>query len=124
MVPSTPRRRAPRRSAQAWQALLNEQAESGLTVTAFCHQASISPASFYRWQERLRKGLPETGGNVDRKPVNIVPAVTTPQPIPDFVDLGALEDLPSPARREADAAHRLELRLDLGGGLILHLVRG
>ncbi|MDR7926776.1 hypothetical protein RIE95_08745 [Acidithiobacillus thiooxidans] len=124
MVPSTPRRRAPRRSAQAWQALLGEQAESGLTVTAFCHQACISPASFYRWQGRLRKGLPDTGGNVDRKPVNIVPAVTTPQSIPDFVDLGALEDLPSPARREADAVHRLELRLDLGGGLILHLVRG
>ncbi len=124
MVPSTPRRRAPRRSAQAWQALLDEQAESALPVTAFCHQACISPASFYRWQGRLRKGLPDTGGNSAGTLSPAIPAVTAPQPIPDFVDLGALEDLPSPARREADAAHRLELRLDLGGGLILHLVRG
>ncbi|WP_438263621.1 IS66 family insertion sequence element accessory protein TnpA [Acidithiobacillus marinus] len=65
---------------------MNEQAESGLPVTAFCHQACISQASFYRWQGRLCKGLPETGGNVDRKPFNIVPAFTTPQSIPDFVD--------------------------------------
>lgn len=123
MVPSTPPRRSPRRSAQAWQALLDEQAESGVTVTAFCHQACISPASFYRWQGRLRKGLQNAGGNSAGTLSPAIPAVTA-QPIPDFVDLGALEDLPSPARREADAAHRLELRLDLGGGLILHLVRG
>ncbi|MBU2837357.1 hypothetical protein HF673_16790, partial [Acidithiobacillus thiooxidans] len=63
MVLSKLRRKAPRRSAQAWQALLDEQTESGLTVTAFCHQASISPASFYRWQGRLRKGLQNTGVN-------------------------------------------------------------
>jgi hypothetical protein len=124
MVSSKPRRKAPRRSAQAWRALLNEQAESGLTVTAFCRQASISLASFYRWQGLLGKTLPETGRHSARKLTNAVPAVTAPRHTPDFVDLGALEDLPSPARREADAAHRLELRLDLGGGLILHLVRG
>jgi hypothetical protein len=124
MVPSTPPRRSPRRSAQAWQALLDEQAESGVTVTAFCHKACISPASFYRWQGRLRKGLPDTGGNSAGTLSPAIPAVTAPQPIPDFVDLGALEDVPSPARREAAAAHRLELRLDLGEGLVLHLVRG
>jgi hypothetical protein len=124
MVPSKLRRKAPRRSAQAWQALLDEQAESALTVTAFCHQASISLASFYRWQGLLRKELRDTGGNSAGTLSHAISAVTTPQPTPDFVDLGALEDVPSPARREAAAAHRLELRLDLGGGLILHLVRG
>ncbi|WP_081577004.1 IS66 family insertion sequence element accessory protein TnpA [Acidithiobacillus thiooxidans] len=123
MVPSKPRRKAPRRSAQAWQALLDEQAESGLTVTAFCRQASISLASFYRWQGRLRKASQDTGGHSAETLSHAVPAVTAPRRIPDFVDLGALEDLPSPAREEV-ATHRLELRLDLGGGLILHLVRG
>ncbi len=34
-----------------------------------------------------------------------------------FVDLGAIATAPS-------APSRLELRLDLGGGLTLHLVRG
>ncbi|MDR7927077.1 hypothetical protein RIE95_15310 [Acidithiobacillus thiooxidans] len=123
MVPSKLRRKAPRRSAQAWQALLDERAESGLTVTAFCHQASISPASFYRWQGRLRKGLQNTGVNSAGTLSHAIPAVTAPQPIPDFVDLGALEDVPSPDRREAAATHRLELHLDLGEGLVLHLVR-
>ena len=122
MVPTKPRRKAPRRSAQDWRALLNEQAESGLTVTAFCRQASISLASFYRWQGLLGKALPDTGRHPAGTLNDAVLAVTASRRTPDFVDLGALEDLPSLARKDAPA-QRLELRLELGAGLILHLVR-
>ena len=40
------------------------------------------------------------------------------------VDLGALEDLAPPAPRDDAASSHVELRLELGGGLVLHLVRG
>jgi hypothetical protein len=44
------------------------------------------------------------------------PARAAPSPVSTagFVDLGALKD----------AASRLEMRLDLGGGMLLHVVRG
>ncbi|WP_414041613.1 IS66 family insertion sequence element accessory protein TnpA [Acidithiobacillus sp. M4-SHS-6] len=123
------RRKSPIRSAQAWQALLEEQRASSLTVAAFCRQVAISPASFYRWQGRLRqqgvsKAVPSRVPSVSD--VGAVPAVTArmvaPHP-PDFVDLGALADL-TPTRREEVATPRVELRLELGAGLVLHLVRG
>ncbi len=126
MTPS--RRISPRRSAQAWQALLDEQRMSGLTVTAFCRQVSISPASFYRWQGRLQ---PQGGSSrvptVSDADADAMPAMTVRKAPtsshPDFVDLGALADL-TPTRREDVATPRVELRLDLGAGLVLHLVRG
>jgi hypothetical protein len=66
------------------------------------HEA-ISAASSYRWRGLLGEGC--LGGEVVHH-----------RPTPAFVDLGALNctSLPSP---------RLDLKLDLGDGLILHLVR-
>ncbi len=118
-----PRRRSPRRSAQAWQALLDEQAESGLTVAEFCRRASISPASFYRWQGLLRKGL-RPSGRGSAEVADAAPVVAVTHRAPDFVDLGALGDLAAPTRQKDAPAQRVELRLDLGAGLVLHLVRG
>ena len=120
-----PRRRSPRRNAQAWQVLLEEQRMSGLTVTAFCRQVAISPASFYRWQGRLQpQGVSGRGATVSD--ANVISAVTarmaTSHPS-DFVDLGALEDLAAPTRQKEAPLQRVELRLDLGAGLVLHLVR-
>ena len=124
MTPS--RRIPPRRSAQAWQALLDEQRMSGLTVTAFCRQVPISPASFYRWQGRLQpQGVSGRGATVSD--AHAIPTVTTRMATshpPDFVDLGALEDLAASTRQQDVPAQRVELRLDLGAGLVLHLVRG
>ena len=56
--------------------------------------------------------------------VEHIGAARAPQRAPDFVDLCALEDLAPPARRDDAALPRVELRLELGGGLVLHLVRG
>ncbi|MDD2748773.1 hypothetical protein [Acidithiobacillus sp.] len=48
-MPSTPCRKVPRSSTQAWQALLDQQAESGLTVTTFHHKkvALCGPTFFH-----------------------------------------------------------------------------
>ena len=58
---------------------------------------------FYRWRRLL--GEADIGDRLIR------PADHSP----GFVDLGALS---------STGADRLELTLDLGGGLVLHLVRG
>lgn len=93
-----------RRGASEWSGLLSRFAASGLSVAAFCEQEGISTASFYRWRGLL-------GGAIERS------EVVADAPMPAFVDLGALGS-PRPA------GGRLEIRLDLGGGLVLSLVRG
>jgi hypothetical protein len=93
-------KRQRRRSREQWQALLARFESAGLRVAAFCANESISEASFYRW-----KGLLASS----RSGQDIVPGA-------GFVDLGPMASV----AREA----RLELRLDLGGGVVLHLVRG
>jgi putative transposase len=95
-----------RRGEGIWRAIVARERESGLSVTAFCARERLSAASFYQWRARLREGgavakpaeVPVAGG----KPVAAA-----------FVDLGAL----------GGSSGRLELRIDLGGGLIVQLAR-
>jgi len=93
-----------RRSAKAWRRMLARFEASGLTAVAFCEREGISSKSFYRWRLRL--------GGVDQSPVANVAGARNAAG--GFLDLGAL----------APASSRVELRLDLGGGMQLHLLRG
>lgn len=92
-----------RRSQGQWRTLLAKFDGSGMGIEAFCRREAISAASFYRWRKRLGNGRDrgETGGN---------------KQVPAFVDLGMLDSGPTPRPR-------IDLKLDLGDGLILHLVR-
>jgi putative transposase len=92
----------PRRKEQQWRALLARYQTCGLSIEAFCRREAVSTASFYRW----RALLDDSHGHVD--------ATEAP---PAFLDLGALNATPTPRPR-------LDLKLDLGDGLTLHLVRG
>ena len=92
-----------RRSQNEWRLLLAKFDGSGMGVEAFCRREAISAASFYRWRSLL--GDAGDGGEA-------VGSDTAPA----FVDLGALNSAASPRPR-------LELKLDLGDGLVLHLVR-
>lgn len=92
-----------RRSREEWQALLNRFDARRDSVTDFCVRESISEASYYRWRGLLPGALPQ------HEPAQ--------QPNPSaFLDLGRLST--------NSAVPRLDLKLDLGGGLVLHLVRG
>lgn len=94
-----------RRNAQTWEELVKQQRASGLSVPAFCRREGINAWTLYGWRSRLRSGQP-------RRPEG------RPAPAKEassFIDLGALR---------APPAERWEIRLDLGGGIILHLVRG
>ena len=89
-----------RRSPAQWAALLARFERSDLSVSAFCARESISVANFYR-----QRGLHRT-----EQPDHSTASA------PAFVDLGAIDASTSGAR--------LEIKLDLGGGVALHLVRG
>jgi len=90
-----------RRSREEWQALLNRFDARRDSVSAFCARELISEASYYRWRGLL--------------PVGVHERATPPSPNA-FLDLGHL--------RSGQPGSRLDLKLDLGGGLVLHLVRG
>ena len=96
-----------------WRERLARHAASGQTVVVFCKSESITEGQFYRWRARLRG---ET--------VRIRNAAPAP-----FIDLGAVNavnvsgaasraDQPSVAKPDS-----IEVRLDLGHGLMLHIVR-
>lgn len=98
-----------RRSAQTWRAMVARFAQSSLTEEAFCAEEGVSPKLFHRWRVKRVKGLARAV-MVD-KPVRIAPG---PASTGGFVDLGPL--------KAGDS--KLEMRLDLGGGVQLHVVRG
>jgi putative transposase len=93
-----------RLSAESWRAVLARFAESGLSVQAFCEREEIGIASFYQWRAKL------AGSIADPKPEAAEGEMLKTA---GFVDLGTL----------SASVSRFELRLDLGGGVLLHLVR-
>ena len=95
-------------SAQEWTRVMRRFAASGTTVSAFCRAQSLNEGSFYRWRSRM------TAQPMNRE------VVAQPSQPNGFVDLGALHDASAGAGAGAGA---LDLRLELGGGLSLHLVR-
>lgn len=94
-----------RRSAGAWRALVDGFGASGLPLPKYCAREGIGIASYHRW----RRLLSAPAGRA----VTTMPA-TAAKVAPAFVDLGAL----------TGTSARLELRLDLGGGVILQIARG
>ncbi len=94
-----------RRSIETWRELVAGQTSSGLSVQAFCRQERLNPWTFYGWRSRLRK----------RTAVTEATAVGgSAEPTAGFIDLGAL----------SRSSSRCEIRLDLGGGVVLQVVRG
>jgi putative transposase len=92
-----------RRAQGEWRLLLAKFSASGLGVSAFCRSEGFSEASFYRWRARLSDAV----GRGD---------VLVQECAASFVDLGAVNARSSPGAR-------LDLKLDLGDGVVLHLVR-
>ena len=91
-----------RRSRQDWRAMFDRFAASGLGVEAFCEREGVSKSSFGRWRSLLGDAGRVTGtaAAVERA---------------GFVSAG---------RIGLGGDGRIEVKLDLGGGVVLHVVRG
>jgi putative transposase len=88
--------RGPRRSREQWRQVIAEQADSGLSQSAFCAERGIAYSTFTFWKRKLREaGSPGDGARGM-----------------EFVELAPLE----PAVNE-----RWEVELELGSGLTLRL---
>jgi hypothetical protein len=103
-----------RLGSETWRELFRQYAAGGESVSAFCQRKGVSMHSFRRWRARL--------GDVEATTAQRASSPTRAKSAPvvaatGFVDLGALG-------ATAPAAGRLELRLDLGAGITLHVVRG
>lgn len=97
---------------RGWREVLRRFDAEGATVGEFCRREGVSQSSLHRWRARLASAPP---GDValERKPSRKPQKAAAS----DFVDLGAL------AAGSVSMDPRLDLKLDLGGGLTLHLVR-
>lgn len=93
----------------AWREVLQRFDGAGMTVEDFCRAEGLCRSSFTRWRRRLRTPAEAA------RPVAVKTA--RQEAPPAFVDLGLLGGAgaaPLPA---------LDLRIELGGGVVLHLVR-
>jgi hypothetical protein len=99
-----------RLNEQAWRALMKRFDGAAMTIQEFCAREGLSRSSFGLWRSRLKSA-----------PLPGVPAesavATGSTSMPPFVDLGLL----GAATGSEHAV--LDLRIELGGGLCLHLVR-
>jgi transposase-like protein len=96
-----------RRGAESKRELVARQVRSGLTVREFCHREGLNTWTFYGWRSQLRATT-----TVDEEPATRSAAAE--EPASGFIDLGALRA----------SSSRCEIRLDLGGGVVLQVVRG
>lgn len=98
---------------QGWREVLGRFDVEGSTVGEFCRREGIGQSSLHRWRARLA-AAPSGGAAGERQQSCVVQT----QAAGSFVDLGALA-----AGDVNMEPPRLDLKLDLGGGLTLHLVR-
>ena len=98
--------RRPRQDEGGWRGLLARHAASGLSTVAFCAEAGVSSQSFYRWRSRLSGSATQ--------PFVTTTTASAKDPASGFIDLGGLRPV---------GLSRVEVRLDLGGGVLLHVVR-
>lgn len=106
--------RGRRRLGEAkWRELLSRFDAGSDTVEVFCRRHGVTKSSFQRWRSRTADGasgaVPAQEGLQRRQA--------------GFVDLGLLSR-PSGQSGSSGSAGRLELTLDLGGGVTLRVARG
>ena len=100
----------------AWRNRLARFAASKLTVEAFCRSEAVSMASFYGWRTRLRSGR--------GKVLQASRTISAP-----FIDLGSVSScaIGTTASGDTHLTHHepaaINIRLDLGGGMVLHIAR-
>jgi hypothetical protein len=93
------------RGTAGWLKLVSRQSSSGLSVPEFCRQEGINAGLFRRWRATLKDSPTER-----RVIARTEPAAGVSAP---FIDLGDLRS----------GGPRFDVRLDLGGGMVLSIAR-
>lgn len=83
-------------------------------MVEFCRREGVSQSSLQRWRARLASAPSGDAGGERKKSLELQQLAGG---VGGFVDLGTL------AASDVSMGPRLDLKLDLGGGLTLHLVR-
>ena len=94
----------------AWREVLQRFDGARMTVEDFCRAEGLCRSSFTRWRRRLRTPAEAAAPVVAKASKQETPTA--------FVDLGMLGSGGGAAPLPA-----LDLRIELGGGVVLHLVR-
>ena len=93
-------------SAEGWREIFERRAASGLSMATFCQREGIAKSSYERWRTQLAHAARDAGTALSPTGVG-------------FVDAGVLAQ-----HATGDTAERINLRLELGHGIVLHVVRG
>lgn len=101
-------KRRQRLDADAWRGVFERFDAGELSVAQFCQHEGLCVSSFHRWRSRVG------AVTVAAPPISRFDASRS-QPSAGFVELGAIS--------QANATPALDIRLDLGGGVTLHIVR-
>jgi len=102
-----------RHGEQAWRTLIERQRASGMSIQTFCEREGVSRSSFGRWRSLLAKRA--TGAQrLEECTVGEHAAVAAPRS--GFVDAGML--------RMGGVSEPVEVRLELGGGIVVTIRRG
>ena len=89
-----------------WRNHLARHASSGKSVANFCRDEAISESNFYAWRARCRAPAAHTS-RLQKKPA-------------PFIDLGVVKDS---SKNTPFANSNIEVRIDLGGGVLLTITR-
>ena len=113
--PTSPARSRPHQQA-LWHDRLARHAGSGETVAAFCRSEAIAAASFYQWRKR---SLLQQGDTGQARQASTL--------VPNFIDLGPVVAVPISPAPTLPATVALpagiDVRLELGNGMVLRIVR-
>lgn len=106
--------------AEEWCDRLARQQSSGQSIAAFCRKEGITEGQFYGWRSRLRK-----------KEAKASPILPIPKEASPFIEIGSVKaagiDQSTPPtishHKNTDSHQSLEVRIDLGSGVVLQILR-
>jgi hypothetical protein len=97
-----------------WRSRLQRHAQSGKSIAAFCREEAVSTASFHIWRAKLAAA----SGHA-----------TDPAQPAAFIDLGAIKNtagvtpMPHVPASAQVSIPEIDVRIDLGGGIVLTITR-
>lgn len=101
-----------------WRDRLVRQVASGQSIAEFCRSEGITEGTFYGWRARLRA-----------RNANTAPAEETTKRPAAFIDIGAINGLDANKPmtladdRRGYAGGKIEVRIDLGPGVVLQILQ-